>query len=116
MALGTISPMPFEISDEFPLISEHLGIRDYSRVSCQNTDMHLPAGLATSVTEFEPVSAEDLPQRTGYPPVEARLRPQRCTAPFSSLREFDRGGKLSIFRVLASSCQNSPHAVNRSLR
>jgi hypothetical protein len=108
--------MPFEMSDEFPLISEHLGIRDFSRVSCQNTDMHLPAGLAASATEFEPVSAEDLPQRTGYPPVESRLRPQRRTAPFSSLREFDRGGKLSIFRVLASSCQNSPHAVNRSLR
>src|SRR5216683_4344913 len=30
--------------------------------------------------------------------------------PFSSLREFDRSGKLSIFRVVASSCQNSPHA------
>jgi hypothetical protein len=31
--------MPFEMSDEFPLISEHLGIRDFSRVSCQNTDI-----------------------------------------------------------------------------
>src|SRR5260221_11117742 len=101
--------MPFEMSDEFPLISEHLGIRDFSRVSCQNTDMHLPAGLAASVTGFEPVSAEDLPQRTGYPPVESRLRPQRCTAPFSSLREFDRGGKHRIFRLLASGSPNSPH-------
>jgi hypothetical protein len=89
--------------DQRAQVREHLGIRDFSRVSYQNTDMHLPAGLAASVTEFEPVSAEDLPQRTGYPPVESRLRPQRYTAPFSSLREFDRGGKLNIFRVLASS-------------
>jgi hypothetical protein len=33
---------------------------------------------------------------------------------FPLLGEFDRGGKPSIARVLASSCQNSPHAVSRS--
>jgi exodeoxyribonuclease III len=33
---------------------------------------------------------------------------------FPLLGEFDRGGKPSIARVLASSCQNSPQAVSRS--
>jgi len=35
-------------------------------------------------------------------------------AGFPLLGEFNPGGKLSIVRVLASSCQNSSHAVNRS--
>jgi hypothetical protein len=26
--------MPFEMSGEFPLISEHIGTRDFSRVRC----------------------------------------------------------------------------------
>src|SRR6266576_4683582 len=34
--------MPFEMSGEFRLIPKHLGTRDFSRTSCQNTDMHLP--------------------------------------------------------------------------
>ena len=33
--------MPFEMSGEFRLIPKHLGTRDFSRTSCQNTDMHL---------------------------------------------------------------------------
>jgi hypothetical protein len=49
----------------------------------------------------------------GKPPM--RNHSQLCVADIS-YREFDRGGKLSIFRFLTSSCQNSPHAVNRSLR
>jgi mannose/cellobiose epimerase-like protein (N-acyl-D-glucosamine 2-epimerase family) len=47
--------MPFEMSNEFPLIPEHSGTRDFSRASCQNPDMHLPAGLAAWMIEFEPV-------------------------------------------------------------
>jgi hypothetical protein len=35
---------------------------------------------------------------------------------FASSRQFARGGNPSILRVLASSCQDSPHAVNRSFR
>src|ERR1700704_4054634 len=41
---------------------------------------------------------------------------ERRAAPPPLLRALDRGGKLSILRVVVSSCQNSPHAVNRSLR
>jgi hypothetical protein len=48
---------PFEMSGEFSLLPEHLGTRDWSRASCHNNYMHLPAGLATWVTEFEPGSA-----------------------------------------------------------
>jgi len=33
--------MPFEMSSGFRLIPKHLGTRDFSRTSCQNTDMHL---------------------------------------------------------------------------
>jgi hypothetical protein len=33
--------MPFEISGGFRLLPEHLGTRDFSRTSCQNTDMQL---------------------------------------------------------------------------
>jgi hypothetical protein len=33
--------MPFEMSGGFLLIREHLGIRDFSRTNCQNTDIHL---------------------------------------------------------------------------
>jgi hypothetical protein len=40
--------MPFEMSDEFPLIPEHLRTRDYSRASCQNPAMQLPPGLVRS--------------------------------------------------------------------
>jgi hypothetical protein len=35
---------------------------------------------------------------------------------FTSSHQFARGGNPSIFRVLTSSCQDSPHAVNRSFK
>jgi len=53
-------------------------------------------------------------QREGEVPPAPPSSTVNCAV--SLLREFDRGGKPSIFRALASSCQNSPHAVNRSLR
>jgi hypothetical protein len=40
------------MSDEFPLIPEHSGTRDFSRPSCQNPDIDLPAGLTARVIEF----------------------------------------------------------------
>jgi hypothetical protein len=53
----SLSKMPFEIWREFPLISEHLGTRDFSRARCWRNDMQLPAGLAAWLVEFEPVSS-----------------------------------------------------------
>src|SRR5712671_7063335 len=50
---------PFEMSGEFGLLPEHLGTRDWSRASCHNNYMHLPAGLAAWVTEFKPGSAQN---------------------------------------------------------
>ncbi len=44
--------MPFELSGGFRPIPRHLGTRDFSRTSCQNTDLHLrvnwPRGLQNS--------------------------------------------------------------------
>jgi len=37
--------MAFEMSGQFCLFPEHLGTRDSSRVSCENGDVQLPAGL-----------------------------------------------------------------------
>ncbi len=39
--------MPFEMSGGFRLIPKHLGTRDFSRTSCQNTDIHLPLDWPT---------------------------------------------------------------------
>jgi hypothetical protein len=53
--------------------------------------------------------------RVRNPPEGWRKRGVTSYAVFPLSGEFDPGGKLSIARVLASSCQNSPHAANRSL-
>ena len=59
---------------------------------------------------------EELGMRVLKPLPEGwRKRWIKSYAVFPLLVGFDPGGKLSIARVLASSCQNSPHAVNRSL-
>jgi hypothetical protein len=46
----------FEMSPEFPLISERTATGDFSRLSRQKRHMHLTAELAAPVARFEPVS------------------------------------------------------------
>ena len=71
----SVRKLPFEMSDEFPLIPEHLGTGDFSRASCQNTGIRLPAGLAAWVPECEPIS--DL--NFGYPERALSCRPAGAT-------------------------------------
>ena len=65
-------------------------------------NLHGPAGQVSATA----VGLQRLLSRKIAQPIVARF--------FPLLGEFDRGGKPSIARVLASSCQNSPHAVSRS--
>src|SRR5437899_8675434 len=62
--------MPFEMSGEFRLIPKHLGTRDFSRTSCQNTDMNLrldwPRGRQNS--------NRSLPRIFGYPGADMMSR------------------------------------------
>jgi hypothetical protein len=41
----SIRKIPFKLWGPIPLIPEHFGTRDYSRTSCERTDMRLAAGL-----------------------------------------------------------------------
>ena len=49
--------MPFELSDEFTLLSERSVTRDYSRASCKKVDTQLVAGLLAWQAERNLVSA-----------------------------------------------------------
>jgi hypothetical protein len=75
----------------------------------------LAEDCASSSAKTRLVLARD-PHRS--PGIACRVAPPSSTVncAVSFRREFDRGGKRSIFRVVASSCQSSPHAVNRSFR
>jgi hypothetical protein len=48
--------------------------------------------------------------------IEVRCAQQRAAGFFPLSREFNRAGKPSSVRVVASSCQISPFAANRSFR
>ena len=65
-------------------------------------NLHGPAGQVSATA----VGLQRLLSRKIAQPIVARF--------FPLLGEFARGGKPSITRVLASSCQNSPRVANRS--
>jgi hypothetical protein len=66
--------------------------------------------MSSHLAERRPASAMT---RRGFDAVHAGHTPG---ALFTSPRQFARGGNPSNLRVLASSCQGSPRAVNRSFR
>jgi hypothetical protein len=93
----SVRKLPFEIWDEFPLIREHLGTGDFSRASCQNTGMRLPAGLAAWVPECEPISAHNF----GYPEWGASFLQcgdmhKKIPRPSGGLKPFSRRARLAL--------------------
>lgn len=92
--------MPFEMSDEFPLISEHLGIRDFSRTSCQNTDTHLPGTVLICLTQL----FTELPLKAV--PISWHLRGEDTAMDHQSLMRWAGSGDMRTFVELTGRFQH----------